>query len=88
MGVKMDKYIDNLEYIGANIGWVAYWVYGFVSGAISETITVIVGLVGGCVLIWMNYQKGMKILEERRILKERNGRKDQGATGSDDSPSE
>ena len=71
---KMKNFVnnwDNFEWISLNAIW-AGWTWAMV----TNSITWVLGVIGGATLIWFNVERALTSRKEREILKKKDNEKD------------
>lgn len=76
MSKDMKNIVDNIEWIGGHLAWAAWWIFANVFDIVGQRAMLIVGIAGGLMLIYMNYQKAMKYRSERRYFDAKHGHKE------------
>jgi hypothetical protein len=61
--IDVDKVFNTFEWAGINLMWGA-WTWAMM----SESITWILGVIGGLTLIWFNVERALKARKERAML--------------------
>lgn len=80
--IPVDKILANFEWFGLNIIWGA-WTWAM----LTQTVTWVLGALGGITLVWFNIERALKARKERKLLtpnSKRNGRKNQQSIQSSD----